>query len=136
MSNKSSGAKFEREFGSYLSNCGFWVHILQDNRNGQPFDIIAVKNGNAYAIDCKVCEGRRFYLNRMEPNQISAMRLWGECGNTNAVFAVYFQHAKQICLMDCYQLLRIKEQGIKSLDVEQAKELSMRICGYGTDNQQ
>ena len=64
-----------------LAEKGFWVHRLQDNQNGQPFDIIAVKNGRAYAFDCKDCAGHSFPLSRIEENQRMAMERWKECGN-------------------------------------------------------
>lgn len=88
MSNKSNGMAFEREFASLLSERGFWVHRLQDNRNGQPFDVIAVKNGEALAFDCKDCGYEGFPLRRIEENQITAMRLWQDCGNREGLFAL------------------------------------------------
>ena len=90
MSNKSMGTAFEREFAELLAEKGFWVHRLQDNQNGQPFDIIAVKNGRAYAFDCKDCAGRSFPLSRIEENQRLAMERWEECGNGTGYFAVHF----------------------------------------------
>ena len=60
MSNKSIGTAFEREFAGLLAEKGFWVHRLQDNQNGQPFDIIAVKNGRAYAFDAKIVQDDPF----------------------------------------------------------------------------
>ena len=47
MSNKSNGTAFEREFAEMLSERGFWVHLLKNNSNGQPFDVIATKNNQA-----------------------------------------------------------------------------------------
>lgn len=88
MSNKSSGTAFECDFAARLSGYGFWVHRLQDNRNGQPFDVIAARNGKAYAIDCKDCTDGIFRLSRMEENQLNAMRLWEETGNTEGLFAI------------------------------------------------
>ena len=73
MSNKSNGTAFEKEFAQLLSDNGFWAHCLQDNQNGQPFDIIAAKNGKVYAFDCKDCSGNNFKLSRMEENQRNAM---------------------------------------------------------------
>lgn len=88
MSNKSSGTAFECDFAARLSGYGFWVHRLQDNRNGQPFDVIAARNGKTYAIDCKECVDGIFRLSRMEENQLNAMRLWEETGNAEGLFAI------------------------------------------------
>lgn len=50
MSNKSAGTQFEREFAARLAAEGFWVHRFQDNKNGQPCDVIAARNGEAYPM--------------------------------------------------------------------------------------
>ena len=88
MSNKSNGTAFEREFAEMLSERGFWVHLLKDNSNGQPFDVIATKNNQAYAFDCKICEHEDFSLYRAEVNQMYAMQVWKDCGNREGLFAV------------------------------------------------
>ena len=59
MSNKSNGTAFEREFAQMLSEHGFWAHCLKDNQNGQPFDVIAARNGITYVFDCKDCQDIR-----------------------------------------------------------------------------
>lgn len=89
MSNKKLGNSFESELCEILSAYGFWCHNLAQNAAGQPADVIAVKNGKAYLIDCKVCStGKGFALNRMEENQDLAMELWNECGNGQGWFAM------------------------------------------------
>ena len=90
MSNKSSGTAFECDFAMRLSGYGFWVHRLQDNHNGQPFDVIAARDGIAYVFDCKDCSQERFPFSRIEENQKTAMKLWWECGNTEPLFAIQF----------------------------------------------
>lgn len=62
MSNKSSGTGFECDFAEYMAEKGYWAHVFQNNRNGQPFDIILAKDGNTQAGDCKVCENDVFRL--------------------------------------------------------------------------
>ena len=90
MSNKSNGTAFERAFAELLSEEGFWAHCLKDNVNGQPFDVIAAKNGRTYVFDCKDCQTDRFVLSRIEENQRNAMSLWAETGNYQGMFAVKF----------------------------------------------
>ena len=90
MSNRKIGDDFEVEFASILAANGFWVHRLKQNSAGQPFDIIAVRNGYAAAIDCKVCEKDVFEISRVEENQANAMTLWSDCGNGRGWFAVKF----------------------------------------------
>lgn len=50
--------------------------------------MLAVRNGRAYLIDCKVCDSGRFPFSRIESNQHTAMRLWKECGNGPGLFAL------------------------------------------------
>ena len=89
MSNKKSGNQFETELCELLSAYGFWVHLLSQNSAGQPADVIAVKNGKAYLIDCKVCStDKGFALSRVEDNQELAMNLWRDCGNGSGWFAM------------------------------------------------
>ena len=73
MSNKSEGTKFEQEIANKLYENGWWVHLIQQNKNGQPADIIAVKDDTAVLIDCKDCKGKKFDLTRVEENQLNAM---------------------------------------------------------------
>ena len=88
MTNKKIGNDFESKLCEILFDEGFWVHNMAQNASGQPADVIAVRNGKAYLIDCKVCSGRGFALSRMEENQDLSMDLWKACGNNEGWFAV------------------------------------------------
>ena len=88
MSNRAVGNAFEQEFSELLYAYGFWVHRLTQDSAGQPADVIAVRNKIAYLIDCKDCSSKGFDLRRVEDNQITAMRLWDECGNGQGWFAL------------------------------------------------
>ena len=88
MSNKKIGNDFEREFCEIISERGFWVHNFAQNQDGQPADVIAVKNNTPYIIDCKVCEKGIFRLSRIEENQILSMQHWLDTRNSDAWFAL------------------------------------------------
>lgn len=89
MNNKQIGTEFEQEFCEALAQKGYWAHfIVPDARGAQPFDIIAVKDGIAYAIDCKTCVANIFSMNRLEDNQIMAFEKWLACGNSMPIVAV------------------------------------------------
>ena len=88
QTNKALGSRFERDFAERLCRHGFWVHLLSQNQAGQPADLLAVKNGKAYLIDCKVCSDGKFPLSRMEENQDLAMSVWHGCGNGEGWFAL------------------------------------------------
>lgn len=87
-SNRKTGTSFERELCEELARHGFWAHNLAQNSAGQPFDVIAARDGKSYPIDCKVCEHDLFKLVRIEENQYSAMTLWRDTGNGEGWFAL------------------------------------------------
>lgn len=90
-SNKSSGNRFEQEFAEFLDSNGFWCHVLQQNKSGQPADIIAVKGNYHCLIDCKeVSTDRGFVLTRAEENQRLAMKKFADRGNHICWFAVKY----------------------------------------------
>lgn len=82
MNNKQWGTQWEQEFCKLLAAQGFWVHFISPDRTGaQPFDVIAVRGGEAYAYDCKTCADNWFSIDRMEDNQIMSFEKWLRCGN-------------------------------------------------------
>lgn len=73
ISNKKVGNMFERDFVKMLGEKGFWAHFIEPNKQGaQPFDVIAIKNGEPWVFDCKTCVNGSLSYNRLEINQISA----------------------------------------------------------------
>lgn len=90
MINRKLGNQFEAELCEILSDHGFWVHNLAQNSAGQPADVIAVKDGQAFLIDCKVCSNSKFQFSRIEENQDLSMSLWRDCGNGLGWFALKF----------------------------------------------
>lgn len=88
VSNRKLGNQFEKEFCKTLWNRGWWVLNIAQNALGQPADVIAVRNGRALLVDCKVCSKDVFRLSRIEPNQETAMYLWQYCENGDAWFAL------------------------------------------------
>ena len=113
MSNKSAGTAFEQEFAKKLAGYGFWVHRMQDNQNGQPFDLIAAKNKRTYVFDCKDCQSGEFRLSRIEENQEQAMKLWSDTGNWEGMFVLQF--SGRIYLMPYHMLIALKKSGTKSI---------------------
>lgn len=116
MSNKSNGTAFEKEFAQILSEHGFWVHRMQDNHNGQPFDIIAAKGGRTFVIDCKDCHSGAFQLSRIEENQRLAMMLWEQTGNKSGLFSIRFRD--KIYIMEFRKLRFLERNGVKQIPEE------------------
>lgn len=130
MNNKQLGNAFEREFCEVASNHGYWVHKFQDNKNGQPCDIIISKNKSSTIIDCKVCVNNTFVLSRMEENQILAMNKWLMTGNSAPYFALKLFDIEDngvIRMIPFGTLLKLKEKGFKRIDMLEILEISVDV---------
>lgn len=107
MNNKQLGTAFEREICRELKEKGWWVHFLNpDNSGAQPFDIIAVKEGLAMAVDAKTSSTCKFSINRLEDNQIMAFDKWLRCGNFMPQIAVKYKD--RIIWITYYELKKNK----------------------------
>ena len=126
MMNKKLGNDFEKELSEILYDAGYWVHLLNQNKNGQPADIIAVKNGKAYLIDAKVCMYEVFPFRRIEENQHLSMDMWIECGNVTPYFAL---KARNEIYMVSYEFIKeLEEQGKKQLNLEDMNKYGVRLA--------
>ena len=116
MNNKQAGNDFEREFCEILAGDGFWSHFMGGNKNGQPADIIAVRNERAYLIAAKDCQNDRFEFRRIEDNQHMAMRYWELCGNNQGLFALKTSKGVYMLTYGIVQVLEMAD--IKSLNMK------------------
>ena len=92
MVNKKIGNKCEQELGRILQFKGYWCHILEYNKNGQPCDVVAINGDKAFLIDVKHCEKDYFVFSRIEANQKSCFEYAKSvCGVKNVGFAIYFE---------------------------------------------
>ena len=90
--NKHLGSSFEAKVCQWLKDHKWWVHFFSPDKTGaQPFDIIAVKNGIALAIDAKTSSTNRFSINRLEENQKTAFDLWLKRGNHMPYVVVQYE---------------------------------------------
>lgn len=106
MNNKKLGSAFEQEVCRILAEREYWVHfITPDKRGAQPFDIIAVKDCEAYAIDCKTLADKGYIsFFRLETNQILAFERWMACGNNEPI--IFVKYAGEIY---CVGYLELKK---------------------------
>lgn len=128
VNNKKLGNSFERDFCLIASEYGFWAHRLQDNKNGQPADVIIAKGNQSALVDCKVCDNNVFPLIRMEENQINAMRKWLHCGNIYAAFALKLND--DIRMIDYETLMKLRNLGTKSLDEKDIRRYSLPFAAW------
>lgn len=113
-SNKKSGTDFENRFRKMLREHGYWSHKLVENENGAPFDILALKEGRAYAFDCKECGTERFRLSRIEDNQVTGMTAFEEAGG-KAYFILRCDD--DIRIASGSALIRLAREGVSSIKI-------------------
>ncbi len=121
MNNKRAGMAFERRFCEMLARDGFWAHFTGGNKNGQPADIIAARNREAYLIDAKDCENDRFVFSRIEDNQEMAMKRWAACGNGDGLFAL--NTSEDVFLLTYSDVKKLEAVGAKSIGLNKIKEI-------------
>lgn len=114
MSNRANGNRFEREMAALLHEHGFWVHLLTQNKAGQPADLIAAKGTYHTLIDCKVVSGNAFPFARAEENQRLAMERFLQKCEEPCWFALKLPGGSLRML--CDTMLRLLERrGVKKL---------------------
>lgn len=107
--NRTTGGKFEQELSHILAEHGFWVHVMQQNKAGQPADLIAVKGKFHTLIDCKVCYTGAFTFDRIEDNQRNAMkRFFNRCGEL------------------CYFALKLPDNSVRMISLSRIDTISGR----------
>ena len=126
--NKKLGNDFEKELSEILYDAGYWVHLLNQNKNGQPADIIAVKNGGAYLIDAKVCTLGVFTFSRIEENQRYAMDTWIISGNIDPYFAVKCKD--EIYMVSYVAIKDLERRGKKQLNKEDMEKYGTRLATW------
>ena len=128
MINKKLGNDFEQELCKIFADAGYWVHNFANRKNGQPADIIAVKNGVAYLIDAKVCTFEVFPFRRIEENQQLAMDMWLDCGNLTPYFAL---KARNEVYMVAYETIKnLQRKGKKQLNFEEMNKYGTRLATW------
>ena len=128
MINKILGNAFEQEVCKILADSGFWVHNFANRKNGQPADIIAVKNSIAYLMDAKECTLDIFKFSRVEENQKLAMDLWIECGNTTPYFVLKARN--EIYMIPYTTIKDLMKSGKKQMNLEEINKYGTRMLTW------
>ena len=120
--NRRDGNAFEAELCKILADHGFWAHNFAQDKQGQPVDVIAVRNGIAHIIDCKLCKNNRFDLDRIESNQESSILKFEDCGNASGYFALKL-NTGEIFMVSLFMIQNYAK------DMKSLNEDDIRICG-------
>lgn len=120
--NRTVGGRFEQDLAEALAGHGFWVHVMQQNKAGQPADIIAVKGRYHTLIDCKVVsDAGGFPFERVEENQKLAMRMFQRRCNELCYFAIQIPDGS-IWLISLERIEKLKGYGKKRLTEKEMPE--------------
>lgn len=108
--NRSNGGRFEQDMAEMLYDRGFWCHVIQQNKSGQPADLIAVKGKFHTLIDCKVVSDENgFTFDRIEENQKFSMRMF---------------HKR--CMDMCYFAIRLPDGSVWMLSFDRIEMLKLK----------
>ena len=128
VTNKKLGNDFEQELCQILADSGYWTHNFASRKNGQPADIIAVKDTTAYLIDAKVCTYEVFPFRRIEDNQQLAMDMWIECGNIEPYFALKARN--EVYMVGYSTIKELMRKGKKQLNLEDMNKYGTMLATW------
>lgn len=123
MVNKKIGNEYENLFLEKLQSCGWWCHLFAYNKNGQPCDVIAVKDNIAYFIDVKHCEEKRFNFSNIQPNQLTCFEYAKKCGNVHTGFAIYSTVYQKWLWLPYWLVKEAKEKSISLVNLLDIEEM-------------
>ena len=119
--NRTNGSRFEQELSKALADSGFWCHVMQQNKAGQPADIVAVKGKFHTLIDCKVIsDDKGFPFDRIEENQKYAMRMFQRKAGELCYFALKLPD-DTVWLVSLERLETLRGRGKKRLTDEEIR---------------
>lgn len=113
--NKKIGNEYEKKYIEILQEQGFWCHLFAYKAEGQPCDVVALKDGKALLADVKHCSSKRFPFTDIQSNQITCFRLAKEKGNTWLGFAIYFDIDNSWRWMSFEEFEKMRKNGLKSV---------------------
>ena len=113
--NKSLGNEYESKLIDLLAKNGWWCHLFAYKPEGQPCDIIALKDNKYLLIDVKHCSANRFPFSDIQTNQKNCFKLATQKGNTNNGFAIYFEKVNEWRWLDYEDLVKMEKDGWKSV---------------------
>lgn len=131
--NKLNGNAFERELAETLSQRGWWAHVMQQSKNGQPADLIVANRKATALIDCKLLDSTNsFPFSRIEPNQWYAMARFKDCTGIPGYLAIRMKDG-QIRLVKMTTIELLAAHGNTTMNYDELTHLSQSLdewCRY------
>lgn len=121
MKNQEIGKLTEFKAAQIFAKHGYWVYQCPKTPEGQPADLIVAKDNKITLVEVKHCDGDRFSLQRVEPNQFTAYKFFKSKGNKSHKILIQFKSG--ICLLDFQHIYIRKKLGVKSITFLDAQEL-------------
>lgn len=126
INKKKIGNDTEKKALELLSDLGYRCHLFSYNSNGQPCDVVAMKNDRAFLIDVKHCSENRFEFKNIQPNQRTCFEYAEQCGNTKCGFMIFFERYnvwrwlsyERLCKFDSYDFKSVRIQDCEELPYE------------------
>ena len=113
-----TGEEFEIIVCNWLKDNGYWALLIPRNKSGaQPFDILAIRNSEIYAVDCKVCSEPRLRLSRIEDNQWLAFESIKK--KTSATCGFVWYHEGKTGFIDYEDAVKARDLGLNSINLEE-----------------
>lgn len=115
------GTEYEVELAKWLKNHKFWAYNMPRKTNGQPCDIVAIKNNTAILMDAKHVrkEEISFPFSRIEPNQISSFAYAKGFANISYLgFAIFFERENEWFWLPYDEFVKAYSFGEKSVNKE------------------
>lgn len=130
------GNESEKIVALFYKRKGYWAYILPKKVNGQPVDIIAMKENINWFVDAKhlIAEKKSFPFSRIEPNQKDSMQYaknFAKIKNIGFVIVVGLEQLERIDLkaienglinaffLPYDKLIELEEKGFKSVKIEE-----------------
>lgn len=126
------GNSTEKLVSALFRQKGYWVlNVPKNGLGSQPVDIVAIKGGsvyNVYLVDAKHVRENEvsFKFDRVEANQITSMcyaRDYAKLDKNNLGFAILFEREQKLMYLPLETFLERQKQGLKSIKMEELKEL-------------
>ena len=112
-----TGAEFETQVCKWFKSHGYWALNIPKNKYGaQPFDVLAIKGGEIWAVDCKVCGEKRLPLDRIEDNQWLAFESMTKLTNARCGFMCW--HGGKMNFVEFEDVVAIRKTGRASIKLE------------------
>lgn len=122
--NKNIGNEYEGKFVELMSRNGWWCHLFAYKPEGQPCDVVALRDNVPLLIDVKHCSGSKFYFRNIQPNQRNCFEMAYRRGNTNCGFAIYFEERQSWRWIGYREVTNLESFGENGVGFDNTEEFS------------